>query len=209
MEIQYPHNWFNLLTEETAHAFRMHCRWDGRAVDHSFKIRDGYYPSVPSLLDEIRNKGNNTTNSTNMVDLHFDTVTQKVSQVNINMPYTIDVPAHIQRILGMNDSYFTHDCRVTDSVVDMNPLDFLYVYCDVVEPRVVGDSLTPLLPIVPVEVDHGEFVTWIVHYVRVQRKTFQTLEVNIRHRTGKKVSFERGTLNVTLHLRRSKHFSTL
>ena len=86
------------------------------------------------------------------------------------------------------------------------------MYCDVVEPRVVGDSLTPLLRIVPVEGEHGELVTRIynnVHYVRVQRKTFQTLEVNIRDRTGKKVPFERGTLNVTLHHPRSKRFSIL
>ena len=212
VEIQYPHNWFNVPTEETARSFRMRGRRDGRAADHSFKIRDEYYPFVRSLLGEIENKGNNAANSTNMIDLHFDTVTQKVSQANINLPFTVDVPAHIQQMLGMNKSYFTRDSRVTDSVVDMNPLDSLYVYCDVVEPRVVGDSLTPLLRIVPVEGEHGEIVTRIynnVHYVRVQRKTFQTLEVNIRDRTGKKVPFERGTLNVTLHFRRSKCFSTL
>ena len=212
VEIQYPHNWFNVPSEVTARSFRMRGRRDGRAEDRRFIIRDGYYPSVRSLLDEIENKGNNAANSTNMVDLHFDTVTQKVSQVNINLPDTVDVPAHIQQMLGMNNSYFTRDSRVTDSVVNMNPLDSLYVYCDVVEPRVVGDSLTPLLRIVPVEGEHGELVTRIytnVHYVRVQRKTFQTLEVNIRDRTGKKVPFERGTLNVTLHFRRSKRFSTL
>ena len=98
------------------------------------------------------------------------------------------------------------DSRVTDSVVDMNPLDSLYVYCEVVEPQVVGDGLTPLLRIVPVEGEHGELVTRIytnVHYVRAKRKMIQTLEVNIRDHTGKKVPFERGTLNVTLQFRRS------
>ena len=58
----------------------MRGRRDGRAADHSFKIRDGYYPFVRSLLGEIENKGNNAANFTNMIDLHFDTVTQKVSQ---------------------------------------------------------------------------------------------------------------------------------
>ena len=211
VEIQYPHNWFNVPPEVTARSFRMGGRRNGRAEDHRFIIVDGYYPSARSLLDEIQRKANDCANSTNMVELHLDAVRQKVSLVN-DIPYTITVPAHIQRMLGMNNSYFSNNSRVADAVVDMNLLDSLYVYCDVVEPRVVGDSLTPLLRIVPVEGEHGELVTRIytnVHYVRVQRKTFQTLEVNIRDRTGKKVPFERGTLNVTLHFRRSKRFSTL
>ena len=194
VEIQYPHNWFNVLSEVTAHSFRMGGRRDGRAEDHRVIIADGYYPSVCSLLDKIQRKANNCANSTNMVKIHFDAVRQKVSLVNTIL-YTITVPAHIQRMLGMNNSYFNTNGTEANSVVDMNLLDSLYVYCDVVEPRVVGHSLTPLLRIVPVEGKHGELITriyTIVHYVRVQRKTFQTLEVNIRDRTGKKCHSSEG-----------------
>ena len=99
-----------------------------------------------------------------------------------------------------------------EEVADLDTVDSLYVYCDLAEPRVVGDSLVPLLRIVPVEGHHGELITRIyenVHYVRVQRKAFQMIEVNIRDRTGKKVPFERGTLNVTLHFGQRKRLSTL
>lgn len=45
-----------------------------------------------------------------------------------------------------NDSYF----READGVVDMTrEFESLYVYTSVVEPRVVGESLVPLLRIVP------------------------------------------------------------
>ena len=94
----------------------------------------------------------------------------------------------------------------------MDPVDSLYVYCDVVEPRMVGDSQVPLLRIVPAEGDHGQLVTRIyenVHYVRLQRKSFQTIEINIRDRTGNIVPFEQGTLNVTLHFCQRKRLPTL
>ena len=86
----------------------------------------------------------------------------------------------------------------TDSVVDMDPVD---VYCDVVEPCVVGDSQVPLLRIMLVEGDHGQLVTWIYE------------NVHIRDRTENVKPFEQGTLNVTLHFtlhfRQCKHLSTL
>ena len=76
----------------------------------------------------------------------------------------------------------------------------------------VGDSQVSLKRIVPIEGEHGELVTRIyenVHYNRLQRKSFGTIEVDIRDRIGEKVSFERGTLNVTLHFRQRKRLSTL
>ena len=63
-------------------------------------------------------------------------------------------------------------------VSDLDPVDSLFVYCDVLEHRVVGDSQVPLLRIVPVEARNGELFTRIyenVHYVQVQRKNFQTI----------------------------------
>ena len=98
-----------------------------------------------------------------------------------------------------------------DSVVDKDPVDFLYVYCDVLEPRVLGDSQVPLLRIVPAKGNNDQLVTRVyenVHYVQFQRKSFQTIEINIRDRAGN-VPFEQGTLNVTFHFRQRKCLSTL
>ena len=97
-------------------------------------------------------------------------------------------------------------------VSDLDPVDSLFVYCDVLEPRVVGDSQVPLLRIVSVEGGNGELVTRNyenVHYVQRQRKTFQTIEINIRDRASVNVPFEAGTLNIALHFRQRKHLSTL
>ena len=95
-----------------------------------------------------------------------------------------------------------------DSMVDMDLVDSLYVYCGVVEPCVVGDSQVPL----PAEGEHGQLVTRFyenVHYIRRRRESFQTIKINIRDRAGNVVPFEQGTLKVTLHFRQHKRLSTL
>lgn len=63
------------------------------------------------------------------------------------------------------------------------------------ERRVVGDSLVPLLRIVPLSGEQGDTV-WNSfqkpQYVPVLCKEFGTIEVDIRDDTGRPVPFERG-----------------
>ena len=92
-----------------------------------------------------------------------------------------------------------------NTVVNMNQgFDTIYVYTDVVESRIVGDSLLRCLP---VHGGHGATVSdrFInVHYVPLLRKEFGTIEVDIRDDTGRRVPFEYGRVTVTLHFRRRR-----
>ena len=216
VEIQYPHNWYNVPEEESCRTCRVRCRSgnseDGPTAGYDFLVPSGYYHRVQTLLNQIEEKANHVLKSTNnTINLNYDKISRKVS-MEIS-PCRLTLPPHLRKMLGMTMfSSFANNQIKADSVVDMDPVDSLYVYCDVVEPRVVGDSQVPLLRIVPAEGDHGQLVTRIyenVHYVRLQRKSFQTIEINIRDRTGNIVPFEQGTLNVTLHFRQRKHLSTL
>ena len=68
----------------------------------------------------------------------------------------LSVPDHIRQMLGMLEHRsLSSSSSMGDAPVDMDPLDCLYVYYDVIEPQVVGDTLTPLLRIVPMEGKHG------------------------------------------------------
>ena len=94
------------------------------------------------------------------------------------------------------------------TVVNMNQgFDTIYVYTDVVESRIVGDSLVPLFRCLPVRGGHGTTVSdrfTNVHYVPLLRKEFGTIEVDIRDDTGRRVPFEYGRVTVTLHFRRRR-----
>ena len=69
--------------------------------------------------------------------------------------------------------------KEADNVVDMDQgFDTIYVYTDVVESRIVGDSLTPLLRSVPVDGSHGATVYdrfTNIHYVPLLYAHFKRL----------------------------------
>lgn len=84
----------------------------------------------------------------------------------------------------------------------------LYVYCDVIEPQLIGDTMAPLLRIVSVDKAsyiYGDQKTCIFfqpHYVRVLVNQFDNIEVDIRIESGAAVPFQFGTSLVKLHFRR-------
>jgi len=83
----------------------------------------------------------------------------------------------------------------------------LFVYCDLVEPTVLGDAKVPLLRTVNITGKENLTISRIyqnVQYVPVHRKQFDTIELDIRDDTGRKVPFERGKVVITLHFRLRK-----
>ena len=87
---------------------------------------------------------------------------------------------------------------------DLHGSKTIYVYCDIVEPQIVGDTNAKLIRSVPVEGKMGDVITKTltnIQYVPVQTKSFEDIEIILRDDTGKPVPFERGNVLVTLHFR--------
>lgn len=83
-----------------------------------------------------------------------------------------------------------------------------YVYCDVIEPTIVGDTKVQLLRTVDLATDgkssvHHIFTTPV--YVPLQKKHFDSIEVNIMTDTGEPVPFASGKSVVVLHFRRTSN----
>ena len=98
--------------------------------------------------------------------------------------------------------------KVAEYVVNMNRgFDTIYVYTDVVESRIVGDSVAPLLRALPVGGIHGATVSnrfTNIHYVPLLYSHFKSIEMDIRDDIGRRVPFEYGRVTVTLHFRRRR-----
>ena len=71
----------------------------------------------------------------------------------------------------------------------------------------MGDTVAPLLRIVGIEdTSYEKMIVKIYdspHYLPVLIRSFDTIKVDIRDRTGSRVPFEFGTLTLKLHFRRS------
>lgn len=84
----------------------------------------------------------------------------------------------------------------------------LFVYCDIIEPQIVGDVMTPLLRIIPLDPSkyiYGANKMHVFsppHYLPVMRREFDTIEIDIRTSTGQKIPFQFGTVCIKLHFRK-------
>ena len=78
---------------------------------------------------------------------------------------------------------------------------------DVVESRIVGDSMASLLRSLPVRGTHGATLSarfTNVHYVPLLCKDFGTIEMDITDDPGRRVPFGYGRVTVTLHFPRRR-----
>ena len=176
------------------------------------RIEAGYYQGPKTLVKKI-NKSLLRALPANIVRLSYNVITHKMTLTMLSkVVFLGDMNTTIlgfrdNPLIGPNDGT-DHIVREADSVADMSRgFESLYVYTNVVEPRVVGDSLVPLLRIVPLSGRQGDTVSKTfqkTQYVPVLCKEFGTIEIDIRDDTGRPVPFERGKVVVTLHFRRIK-----
>ena len=86
----------------------------------------------------------------------------------------------------------------------------IFIYCDIVEPQIVGDVNVPLLGIAPCEtpgkIYEKTYTGENIRYIPVQTRSFQNIKIHLRSSTYEPISFEHGRASVTLHLRPLKYF---
>lgn len=86
----------------------------------------------------------------------------------------------------------------------------LFVYCDIIEPQVIGDVHAKVLRIAVIDSRrymYGSYQTQMfspAHYVPVLKREFENIEIDIRTSTGSRVPFLFGTACVKLHFRRKQ-----
>jgi hypothetical protein len=85
----------------------------------------------------------------------------------------------------------------------------LFVYCDVISPQYVGDTMAPLLRcfMYAGKRKHDESVTRSfdhIQYLSVKYPEFEMIHVWLKTECGDPILFETGTFSCTLHFRRKK-----
>ena len=86
----------------------------------------------------------------------------------------------------------------------------IHVYCDIIQPQIVGDKTIPLLGIIPTKNTTGTYETVYavenIHYIPIQRKSFQKIKIFLRSSTEESIPFEHGRASITLHLKPLNYF---
>lgn len=118
---------------------------------------------------------------------------------------------HLQYMLGFNEKQnVDYTSGLIVSIKAQHPPDmfgglhYLYTYCDVIEPQIVGNIFAPLLQVINVqgkymEITNHSYIT--PHYIPVLKKSFNSIEINIKNDLDQPVPFEFGKTIVKLHFR--------
>jgi hypothetical protein len=206
-EIQYPHSWYNVKNKEAW--LKVHFYKESELQKHLVLLPDGYYSSAKRIIKAVDGK-KHRTELKNKFDMNFSEINDQIN-MKVKKDCQVIISPLIQSMLGFRQAIFPAAEYVSDWVADVKKgLNSLYVYCPLVELRMVGNSQVPLLSIVPVEGRDGEMITRVfdlIQYCPLLQRRFQTVVIDIRDDTGSIVPFERGRVVVTLHCRKRKEFS--
>lgn len=203
--------------------------------DLEIPIQYGYYPNIHALLTEINrtinarfstsiplsttvSRGDTTVYKTINHDARVrfgQTMIQRKTYISLPANCTVTMSTDMSQILGFRQTTVENKGSITfqhdsDTINDLNSIySVMYVYCDLLEYVLVGDTAVPLLKIFDAGDESQRFGT--VHrrfekpmYVPVQKKNFDAVEIRIKDAFARDIPFEAGNLVAILHFRKAQ-----
>ena len=164
----------------------------GKTRKHYSSV-DEYVSSINELLEESHiNK--------NEIEFTID-LTQKVT-ITLRDGYRVRLSREQAIVLGfMNfedsaETYYIKGTETGSYKANLYRETNIFVYCDIVQPQIVGDKLIPLVAIIPYQKTTETYETFYavenIHYIPVQTKAFQNIKVHLRSSTEESIPFEHG-----------------
>ncbi|GBN12548.1 hypothetical protein AVEN_209122-1 [Araneus ventricosus] len=130
------------------------------------------------------------------------------SRVGLHVPrYTVvTFGEKLKYLLGFSQQTFDHGDYKSEYVLVLRAgITEVYVYCDIVSPSLVGDSLASILKIIPVANEHSEQIVRnfsVPLYFRVKKQFFDVLEIEMRTSSGTPIKFIASKTNLVISFRK-------
>lgn len=147
--------------------------------------------------------------------LYYDDIKNKI-EISLPSHMWLEFSPALANILGFSKSRNPvrndedmHMMMYSDRSVDIRAgINSVYVYCDALEHVPVGDTKAPLLRIVDARglanhIIHATFDT--PRFIPLQKKQFDSIEIDIRDCFGENIPFESGEVVVILEFRRAQN----
>lgn len=228
-EIQYPYNFYNVT--ENNNSFT--CDFETNSV-YSFtngkystvrNIIVGSYRSVGELVKAILYQTPDLgdwiefDNSTNRVRIKVTNeiksshpLSQNFESDDINQMRSIQFHGRLALQLGFipDTNVLTHEFSPYGGNVCFGVPDRIFVYCDLIEPQLIGYESTQVIKIINSTERESEFGTSCyrefqkIHYVPLLKKVFDRVEIDLRDITGEYFPFRHGISSVKLHFKRTE-----
>lgn len=182
-------------------------------VSKKVTLQGGFYEAaevfVKALNKELDRVLGRLPRNKHRVNLLYNSANKKTTLRVFEDNAVVRLSKLLQIILGFEQSTFHGPEKITAPGITVinQEVKSMFVYCNLVSPRPVGDVMVPLLRTLPVA-DQARDLTHAVfnkpHYIPLSRFQFQDVEILITADTGQELSFPHGHTVVTLHFRRAR-----
>ena len=116
----------------------------------------------------------------------------------------VTLSSELASILGFRKLWYREIGGYTSaSVANVDTVNAIYVYCNVIKHRTFGHTLAPLIGVLPVTGNPGSYVSKKydkIQYHPVLKKNLSDIHISLRDDQGKRIRFRKGKVIVTLHL---------
>ena len=113
----------------------------------------------------------------------------------------------LQYMLGMETAFLKNKENIAKYPPALSGTEALWVYCDIIENQVIGNTTGQLLKIVHVEGEFGKYIEKSFtnpHYLPILSKKIDQIKISIRERSGKVTPFQFGSVVIKLHIKRKR-----
>lgn len=168
---------------------------------NTVSIPAGNYNSIDSILNYL----NRHKVFSGEIILRYDENTSFVEAKNSGKLFAF-CRYGIDQVLGFDASMPMIDSAQYPANLYKQVPQQLFVYSDIVEPQLVGDTSAPLVRIIGIEQksDYGKVIVKTYespHYLPLLKRQFETIEIDIRDSTGASAPFQYGPVIVKLHFK--------
>jgi hypothetical protein len=196
---------------------------------HTLTVPGGYYETVDKLVEALNKEtelliigGNDNTKAEttkwlrkklpNWVEFSYNPVIQRISIWVSDQVKFVRISEHLKYMLGFDDKdvdeFLAGNKYLARFPTDLRGgTDSLYVYCDLVEPQVVGNVRVPLLRTVAVTGNYGQVIDQLFHsphYMSLQQTSFSSIHITINSDTNEPLRFQFGKSVIKLHFRKRR-----
>lgn len=130
------------------------------------------------------------------------------SRIKLRVPVNTEIQfdRKLCDILGFEYDSFEDGEHISDYPLELNAgITELYMYTDVVSSSFLGDTLAPILKIIPIGNENGNQIIKyfpVPLYFPVKKRHFDTIDIELRTSAGTPMKFISGKTNLVLSFRR-------
>lgn len=188
---------------------------------YEYEIPEGYYSNLAEIVDAINTATSITSVSQpNQPTFHIDkdgvtlTITSPLCGAD-DGHFTCYTKVVFEGRLAMQFGY-PYGADVINTKLNHMPRVFfgypseILVYTDIIEPQIYADIHGKILRTIPTlrpDTRYGDVILWSfnpLHYMRLVKKDFKTVTIELRTSSGDSVAFAFGTTHLLLHFKKLK-----